>query len=59
MTGVQTCALPISSWKTFIKDHHLEGWTNAYQTEADLTKEINPALLLAYALASGQPVKPQ
>ena len=30
----------IASWKTFIKDHHLEGWTNAYQTEADLTKEI-------------------
>ena len=30
----------VPAWKTFIKEHHLEGWTNAYQTEADLNKEI-------------------
>lgn len=30
----------MAAWKTFIKDHHLEGWINAYQPEEDLNKEI-------------------
>jgi len=28
------------AWKTFIKDNKLEGWTHAYQTEADLNNEV-------------------
>lgn len=28
------------SWKSFIKDKHLEDWNHVYQTEADLNKEI-------------------
>ncbi len=30
----------LSAWKTFIKENKLEAWTHAYQTEADLNKEI-------------------
>ena len=30
----------LASWKTFIKENQLAGWIHAYQTEADLNKEI-------------------
>ena len=30
----------LASWKTFIKENKLAGWIHAYQTEADLNKEI-------------------
>ena len=30
----------LTAWKNFIKENKLEGWINAYQTEADLNKEI-------------------
>ena len=30
----------LTAWKTFIKEHQLEGWENGYQTEDDLNKEI-------------------
>ena len=30
----------LTAWKNFIKENKLEGWMNAYQTEADLNKEI-------------------
>jgi thiol-disulfide isomerase/thioredoxin len=30
----------LPAWKTFIKENKLEGWINAYQTEADLNNEI-------------------
>ena len=30
----------LTAWKTFIKEHQLEGWENGYQTEEDLNKEI-------------------
>ena len=30
----------LTAWKNFIKENKLEGWLNAYQTEADLNKEI-------------------
>ncbi|MCX6203995.1 MAG: DUF5106 domain-containing protein [Bacteroidetes bacterium] len=34
----------VAAWKAFIKDNHLEDWTHAYQTEADLNKEIQAGL---------------
>jgi len=30
----------LTAWKNFIKENKLEGWMHAYQTEADLNKEI-------------------
>ena len=30
----------LTAWKTFIKENKLAGWMHAYQTEADLNKEI-------------------
>lgn len=30
----------LASWKTFINENKLTGWIHAYQTEADLNKEI-------------------
>jgi thiol-disulfide isomerase/thioredoxin len=30
----------LTAWKTFIKENKLAGWIHAYQTEADLNKEI-------------------
>ena len=30
----------LAGWKTFIKENKLAGWIHAYQTEADLNKEI-------------------
>ncbi len=30
----------LTAWKTFIKEDKLEGWTHAYQTEADLNNEV-------------------
>lgn len=30
----------LTAWKNFIKENKLEGWIHAYQTEADLNKEI-------------------
>ena len=30
----------LTAWKTFIKEHQLEGWENGYQTEEDLNTEI-------------------
>jgi thiol-disulfide isomerase/thioredoxin len=30
----------LAGWKTFIKENKLAGWMHAYQTEADLNKEI-------------------
>jgi thiol-disulfide isomerase/thioredoxin len=30
----------LTSWKSFIKEKHLDGWNHIYQTEADLNKEI-------------------
>jgi thiol-disulfide isomerase/thioredoxin len=30
----------LEAWKTFIKENKLAGWIHAYQTEADLNKEI-------------------
>ncbi|MCX6331326.1 MAG: DUF5106 domain-containing protein [Bacteroidetes bacterium] len=30
----------LTAWKTFIKENKLEGWTHAYQTEADLNNEV-------------------
>jgi thiol-disulfide isomerase/thioredoxin len=30
----------LTAWKTFIKENKLQGWMHAYQTEADLNKEI-------------------
>lgn len=40
MLGVNINAKELSLWKTFIKDKQLTNWTHAYQTEADLNKEI-------------------
>jgi thiol-disulfide isomerase/thioredoxin len=40
MLGVNTNAKEVALWKTYIKDNKLTGWTHAYQTEADLNKEI-------------------
>ena len=40
MLGVNTNPKETALWKTFIKDKKLTGWTHAYQTEADLNKEI-------------------
>jgi thiol-disulfide isomerase/thioredoxin len=30
----------LASWKSFIKENKLAGWIHAYQTEADLNKEV-------------------
>jgi thiol-disulfide isomerase/thioredoxin len=30
----------LAAWKTFIKENKLAGWIHAYQTEADLNKEV-------------------
>ncbi len=38
--AVNINAKEMTAWKTFIKEHHLEQWTNAYQTDEDLNKEI-------------------
>lgn len=40
MFGVNTNPKELVLWKNFIKDNKLEAWTHAYQTEADLNKEI-------------------
>ena len=34
----------LAAWKIFIKDNHLDDWTHAYQTEADLNKELQAGL---------------
>ena len=34
----------LPAWKAFIKDKNLEDWTHAYQTEADLNKELQANL---------------
>jgi thiol-disulfide isomerase/thioredoxin len=34
----------LDAWKTFIKENHLQDWIHAYQTEADLNKEIQAGL---------------
>ena len=40
MFGVNVNPKELVLWKNFIKDNKLEDWTHAYQTEADLNKEI-------------------
>jgi thiol-disulfide isomerase/thioredoxin len=41
MIGVNINFKEIAAWKKFIEEHQMEGWTNIYQTEGDLNKEIN------------------
>jgi thiol-disulfide isomerase/thioredoxin len=41
MIGVNINFKEIAAWKKFITDHQMEEWTNIYQTEGDLNKEIN------------------
>ena len=38
--SVNINAKEIPAWKTFIKEHHLDNWKHAYQTDEDLNKEI-------------------
>jgi thiol-disulfide isomerase/thioredoxin len=42
--SVNTNAKELATWKTFIRENHLENWTHAYQTEEDLNKEIKAGL---------------
>ncbi len=40
VVSVNINAKELTSWKSFIKDHKLEGWINGYQTDEDLNREI-------------------
>jgi thiol-disulfide isomerase/thioredoxin len=42
--SVNTNFKELTAWKTFIQENHLENWTHAYQTEADVNKEIKAGL---------------
>lgn len=39
--AVNINAKELTAWKSFISEHHLEGWLNGYQTDEDLNREIN------------------
>ena len=41
MIGVNINFKEVAAWKKFITEHQMEDWTNIYQTEGDLNKEIN------------------
>jgi thiol-disulfide isomerase/thioredoxin len=38
--SVNINAKEMTAWKTFIKEHQLQGWINGYQSDEDLNREI-------------------